>query len=103
MIYWHIETGSVAVHSQLISCSASEVAAMIEGVVRHGTDMTIEEAYVDSHGQSEIGFGVARLLGFKLMPRIKQINKCKPTCPAPAPRTTTRCWRRRWPGRSAGT
>jgi TnpA family transposase len=77
LIYWHIETGSVAVHSQLLECSASEVAAMIEGVVRHGTDMTIEETYVDSHGQSEIGFGIARLLRFKLMPRIKRINVCK--------------------------
>jgi hypothetical protein len=29
LIYWHIETGAVAVHSRLISRSASEVAAMI--------------------------------------------------------------------------
>ncbi|WP_161791034.1 Tn3 family transposase [Actinomadura welshii] len=86
LIYWHIETGSVAVHSQLLECSASEVAAMIEGVVRHGTDMTINEAYVDSHGQTEIGFGVARMLGFKLMPRIKQINRCKLYLPSPGTR-----------------
>jgi hypothetical protein len=30
--------------------------------------------YVDTHGQSEIGFGVIRLLGFELLPRIKRIN-----------------------------
>jgi hypothetical protein len=37
LIYWHVEKGSVVVHSQLLACSASEVAAMVEGVIRHGT------------------------------------------------------------------
>jgi hypothetical protein len=39
---------------------------MMEGTVRHGATMAIEGSYVDSHGQSEIGFGVTRLLGFDL-------------------------------------
>ncbi|MGO9750338.1 MAG: Tn3 family transposase [Solirubrobacteraceae bacterium] len=77
LIYWHIEKHSMAVHSQLISCAASEVAAMIEGAVRHGTTMALEGNYVDSHGQTEIGFAIALLLGFDLLPRIKQINKVK--------------------------
>ena len=67
----------MAIHSQLIDCSASEVAAMIEGAIRHGTTMKVEGNYVDSHGQSEIGFGITRLLGFDLLPRIKRINKVK--------------------------
>lgn len=77
LIYWHVERDSMAVHSQLISCTASEVAAMVEGAMRHGTSMSVEGNYVDSHGQSEIGFGITRLLGFDLLPRIKQINKVK--------------------------
>ncbi len=77
LIYWHIEKHSMAVHSQLISCAASEVAAMIEGAVRHGTTMALEGNYVDSHGQTEVGFAIALLLGFDLLPRIKQINKVK--------------------------
>ena len=77
LIYWHVEKHSMAIHSQLISCSASEVAAMIEGTMRHGTDMVVEGNYVDSHGQSEIGFGITRLLGFDLLPRIKRINHIK--------------------------
>lgn len=64
----------MAIHSQLINCSASEVAAMIEGAMRHGTTMEVEGNYVDSHGQSEIGFGVTRLLGFDLLPRINRID-----------------------------
>ena len=41
---------------------------MIEGVMRHGTSMNVEGNYVDSHGQSEVGFGITRLLGFDLPP-----------------------------------
>jgi TnpA family transposase len=77
LIYWHVEKKSMAVHSQLISCSASEVHAMVEGVIRHGTTMDVEANYVDSHGQSEIGFGITKLLDFDLLPRIKRINKIK--------------------------
>jgi hypothetical protein len=78
LIYWTVEKGgAMAVHSQLLECSASEVHAMVEGAMRHGTDMEIEANYVDTHGQSFIGFGITRLLGFDLLPRIKQINRCK--------------------------
>ncbi len=34
MIYWHVEKKSVCIYSQLKSCSSSEVAAMIEGLLR---------------------------------------------------------------------
>ena len=78
LIYWTVETGgSMAVHSQLISCSASEVHAMVEGAMRHGTDMEIEQNFVDSHGASFVGFGITRLLDFDLVTRFKQINKMK--------------------------
>jgi TnpA family transposase len=83
LIYWHVERKSMAIHSQLISCSASEVAAMIEGAIRHSTDMAVEGNYVDSHGQTEIGFGITRLLGFDLLPRIKRINTVKLYRPGP--------------------
>jgi TnpA family transposase len=82
LIYWHVEKGSVVVHSQLLACSASEVAAMVEGVIRHGTSMHVEGNYVDSHGQSEIGFGISRLLSFDLLARIKRINRIKLYRPA---------------------
>jgi len=67
----------MAVHSQLISCSASEVHAMVEGAMRHGTDMEIEQNFVDSHGASFVGFGITRLLDFDLIARFKQINTMK--------------------------
>jgi TnpA family transposase len=77
LVYWHVEKGSMAIHSQHLTCTASEVAAAIEGMMRHATAMKAEGNYVDSHGQSEIGFGLTRLLGYDLLPRIKQINTVK--------------------------
>ena len=74
MIYWHVERGRLCIYSQLKSCSSSEVAAMIEGAIHHGTEMDVRANYVDTHGQSVIGFGLTRLLGFDLLPRIKRIN-----------------------------
>lgn len=46
---------------------------MIEGVLRHDTEMEVGETYVDSHGQSEVGFAFCRLLGFEFLPRLKAI------------------------------
>jgi TnpA family transposase len=75
MIYWHVERNSLCIHSQLKSPSSSEVASMIEGVLRHCTEMAVDRQYVDSHGQSVVAFAFTRLLGFQLLPRLKRIGK----------------------------
>ncbi len=77
MIYWHVEKRSTCIYSQLKRCSSSEVASMIEGVLRHCTDLEIRRQYVDSHGQSEVAFAFCRLLGFELAPRLKAIARQK--------------------------
>jgi TnpA family transposase len=77
MIYWHVDKNSACIYSQLKTCSSSEVAAMIEGLLRHCTNMRVEKNYVDSHGQSEVAFAFCHLLGFNLMPRLKAIHKQK--------------------------
>src|ERR687894_362910 len=62
-------------YSQLRSFSSSEVAAMIEGLIRHDTEMRVEKNFVDSHGQSEVAFAFCHLLGgVRLMPRLKRIK-----------------------------
>jgi TnpA family transposase len=73
MIYWHVEKHATCIFSQLKTPSSSEVAAMIQGVLRHCTQMQIEKQFVDTHGQNEVAFGFCRLLGFQLMPRLKNI------------------------------
>ena len=77
MIYWHVERKSTCIYSQLRSCSASEVAAMIEGLLRHCTDAEIDANYTDTHGASAVGFAFCHLLGFKLLPRLKNIGSAR--------------------------
>ena len=77
MVYWHVERKSTCIYSQLKRCSSSEVAAMIEGVMHHCTEMSVEKNYVDSHGQSEVAFAFCHLLGFQLLPRLKGISRKK--------------------------
>lgn len=74
MIYWHVERKSACIYSQLKNCPASEVAAMLEGLLQHCTSADIDRNYVDTHGASVVGFAFTHLLGFKLMPRLKNIG-----------------------------
>ena len=82
MIYWHVERKSVCIYSQLKSCSASEVASMIEGVLRHCTEMVVDRQYTDTHGASIVGFAFAHMLDFRLMPRLKNIGRSRLYRPA---------------------
>jgi len=93
MIYWHVERGRLCVYSQLKSCSSSEVAAMIEGLLRHGTDAEIKANYTDTHGASLVGFAFTELLGFKLLPRLKNIGAIQLYAPDAA-QTGGPGWRR---------
>lgn len=77
MIYWHVSKQSICIYSQLKTCSSSEVAAMLQGVISHSTDMLVESQYVDSHGKSELGFALSYLLGFELLPRYAEIGSQK--------------------------
>ncbi|MFC4348312.1 Tn3 family transposase [Kordiimonas lipolytica] len=86
MIYWHVEKKSTCIYSQLKRCSSSEVASMIEGVLKHCTDMDVDRQYVDSHGQSEVAFAFCHMLGFDLLPRLKAISRQKLYLPDPGKR-----------------
>lgn len=77
MIYWHLDKKAACIFSQLKTCSSSEVASMIEGVLRHCTDMDVQSSYVDSAGQTIIGFAFSYMLHFDLLPRLKSMKKQK--------------------------
>src|SRR3954453_22028116 len=52
MVYWHVERKSVCIYSQVPSTPASEVASMIEGLLRHLTVADVDRQYTDTHGAS---------------------------------------------------
>jgi TnpA family transposase len=84
MIYWHVERKSVCVYSQLRKCSSSEVAAMMEGLIRHAADVDsqITANYTDTHGASVVGFAFTHLLGYRLLPRLKNVGAARLYRPA---------------------
>ena len=77
MVYWHVDGKSMCIYSRLKSVRSSEVASMVEGVLRHCTDMKVETMHTDSHGQTEVAFAFSHLLGFELAPRIKGVGRSK--------------------------
>jgi Tn3 transposase DDE domain len=77
MVYWHVERKSVCIYSQVTSTTASEVASMIEGLLRHLTSAEIDRHYTDTHGASIVGFAFAHLLDFQLLPRLKNIGTAR--------------------------
>lgn len=77
MIYWHVDKKSTCIYSQLKTCISSEVGSMITGFLNHDTKMDMNEIYVDTHGQSTIGFAFSHLLHFDLLPRFKSLSKKK--------------------------
>jgi TnpA family transposase len=74
MAYWHVDKNSTCIFSQVKRPLSSEVAAMLEGLVRHDTEMRVERNFVDTHGQSEVAFAFTYLLGIALMPRLRRIK-----------------------------
>lgn len=77
MIYWHVSDQYICVYSQMKTCNSSEVASMLQGIMSQETEMEIESQYVDSHGQSELGFALSYLEQFDLLPRYKTIDNQK--------------------------
>jgi len=77
MVYWHVEKNALCIYSQFKRVSSSEAGTMINGVLRHCTEMAVDRQYVDTHGQNTVAFAFCRMLGFQLMPRLKGIGRQK--------------------------
>ena len=61
----------IALFSHFIPCGVREAIYILDGLMENKSDIQPEIIHSDSHGQSEPVFGLAHLLGIKLMPRIK--------------------------------
>jgi TnpA family transposase len=82
MIYWHVSDQYICVYSQMKTCTSSEVASMLQGIMDQETEMEIESQYVDSHGQIELKLSGAirsapKLLAIKNFIFLQMIFKLK--------------------------
>ncbi len=69
--YYLISDKYIALFSHFIPCGVREAIYILDGLMRNTSEIQPDIIHSDSHGQSESVFGLAYLLGIKLMPRIK--------------------------------
>ena len=69
--YHHIADTYIALFSHFIPCGVWEAVYIIEGLLRNESNVHPDTIHADTQGQSFPVFGLAHLLGFELMPRIR--------------------------------
>ena len=72
--YHHISDTYIALFSHFIACGVWEAIYILDGLLRQESALRPEVVHADTQGQAEPVFGLARLLGIKLMPRMRTWN-----------------------------
>jgi len=72
--YHHISDTYIALFSHFIACGVWEAVYILDGLLRNTSALQPDTLHADTHGQSEPVFGLAALLGIKLMPRMRTWN-----------------------------
>ena len=75
--YHHVANNYIALFSTFIPCGVWEAVAIIEGLLKNKSDVQPKISQADTQGQSTVVFALAYLLGFKLMPRIRNWKDLK--------------------------
>lgn len=80
--YYHISDTYIALFSHFIACGVWEAVYIIDGLLKNKSEFQPDTVHADTQGQSLPVFGLAHLLGIKLMPRIrnwKDLTLFRPT------------------------
>ena len=73
--YYHVSDKYIALFSRFIPCGVYEAIYILDALLENDSDIQPDTIHSDTHGQSYVVFGLAYLLGIKLMPRIKNIKR----------------------------
>lgn len=73
--YYHVSDMYIALFSHFIPCGVYEAVYILDGLIKNESDVQPDTVHGDTHAQSTPAFGLAYLLGIKLMPRIRQLKK----------------------------
>lgn len=69
--YHHIADSYIALFTTFISCGVWEGIHILDALMKNRSSIQPDTLHADTQGQSEPAFGLARLLGIKLMPRMR--------------------------------
>ncbi len=72
--YHHISDRYIALFCNFIACGVWEVVYILDGLLKNRSEIQPDTLHADTQGQSEAVFGIAHLLGIKLMPRVRTWN-----------------------------
>ena len=81
--YYHVSDNYIALFSHFIPCGVWEAVYILDGLTKNKSDIQPDTLHGDSQAQSAPVFGLAYLLGIKLMPRIRNWKDLK--CYKPSP------------------
>ena len=75
--YYHVSDMYIALFSHFIPCGVHEAVYILDGLIKNTSDVQPDTVHGDTQAQSTPVFGLAHLLGIKLMPRIRNIRDLK--------------------------
>lgn len=73
--YYHVSDTYIALFSHFIPCGVYEAVYILDGLLKNTSDIQPDTLHGDTQAQNESVFGLAYLLGIKLMPRIRNLKK----------------------------
>ena len=73
-IYAHVLDQWGIIYDQPLVLHQRQAGAAIEGVVRQTAVATLERLAVDTHGYTDFGMAIAKLLGFDVCPRLSHLR-----------------------------
>jgi TnpA family transposase len=72
--YHHIADNYIALFTSFIPCGVWEAVHILDGLLKNQSEIQPDTLHADTQGQSETVFGLCRLLGIKLMPRMRGLS-----------------------------
>lgn len=76
-IYRFISDQFSSFYTKVINTNARDAVHVIDGLLHHETDLSIEEHYTDTAGYTDQVFGLTHLLGFRFAPRLRDLADSK--------------------------
>lgn len=75
--YYHLSDTYIALFSNFIPCGVWEAVYLLDGLEKNTSDIQPDTVHGDTQAQSATVYGLAHLLGIKLMPRIRKWQDLK--------------------------
>ncbi len=75
--YYHVSDAYIALFSHFIPCGVWEAVYILDGLSKNKSDIQPDTLHGDTQAQSAPVYGLAYLLGIKLMPRIRNWKELK--------------------------